>query len=363
MTPAPETTGRRSAPSATAVSPEPARAWARGRRTHPLTAALAGIVSVLAVCVPVVANALTVRDGGDIDLVAEGQQARAPHGALVGLPVGEVFRADTGLGVSTGAADGYTEGVVQWPLASRDATVTSRFGPRVSPCGGCSSNHRGVDFAGPVGVPVGSIADGHVISASYGDNGGLGIHVVVEHAIDGRTVQSVYAHLDHGSVTVRVGDAVDVGERVGSLGNTGASTGPHLHLETIVDGVHVDPLNFLYRYADGRDVEITDRPSLPWASPEPGAEGEGWTPDQTVTTYPPGPTAPAPVEVETPEPAETSAPSVPGDTGDTPGGTEDGDEPGESATGVTPGGEEPDAPGEGGQAGPSGSSPGEPDTE
>ena len=223
------------------------------------------------------------------------------------------FRADAGTyavttGGSSAAAD--ARGLVQWPLATRDANITDRFGPRVAPCGGCSSNHRGVDFGGALGAPVGAVAAGTVISVGEVDRGGLGVHVVLDHVIDGARVQSVYGHLVTGSVTVRVGDAVRVGDRLGALGNTGASTGPHLHLEIIRSGIHVDPLAYLYRYADGRDVTITDRPPVPWNPPQPGGEGEGWSPDQAVTppptpSEPPSSTAQT-ASVSTPAPTPTT---------------------------------------------------------
>lgn len=162
---------------------------------------------------------------------------------------------------------------VQWPLETRDDNITDGFGNRIAPCSQCSSNHRGLDFGAPTGTPVGAIADGVVTAVQYVDDGGLGLHVVIEHEIDGQIVETVSAHLDHASITVEIGDAVKVGDRIGSVGNTGASTGPHLHLETIVDGMHRDPLAVLQKYADGDDeVEITDRPSLPWLPAGPATD-------------------------------------------------------------------------------------------
>ena len=87
--------------------------------------------------------------------------------------------------------------------------------------------YNGIDIAAPVGTQVRVAAAGTVIiSASSGYNGGYGQYVVVKHA---NGTQTLYAHLS--SNTVRVGDTVSQGQKVGGVGNTGRSTGPHLHFE------------------------------------------------------------------------------------------------------------------------------------
>ncbi|KAB1644744.1 M23 family metallopeptidase [Gulosibacter chungangensis] len=219
-----------------------------------------------------------------------------------------------------GATNQKAQQAVQWPLASGDKNITSGFGPRVSPCAGCSSNHRGLDFAGAVGTPVGSISAGIVIDVSRVDNGGLGVHVVVEHRIDGKVTRSVYAHLLTGSLTVKPGDVVLAGEKIGELGNTGSSTGPHLHLEIVVQGTHVDPYTFLKKYADDEDIDVIDRPAVDWAEDQdPDAEGEGWTPNKDTLKLDPAelsnvdPKAPGqtaePTVTESDDPTEGTAPS------------------------------------------------------
>lgn len=209
---------------------------------------------------------------------------------------------------------------VQWPLATGSQYITSGFGPRNSPCFGCSSNHRGLDFSGAVGSPIGSISAGIVIDVMPSDHGGLGVHVVIEHRINGKLTRSVYAHMLAGSLTVKPGDVVLAGEKIGELGNTGSSTGPHLHLEIIVQGAHVDPYTFLKRYADDEDVEVIDRPAVDWnEDQDPEAEGEGWVPDEDTLTLDPSQlpdvdptvTAPEPTEtpVSTPEPTPETRPT------------------------------------------------------
>ncbi len=87
--------------------------------------------------------------------------------------------------------------------------------------------NNGVDIAAPLGTPVVASAGGTVIIArSSGWNGGYGLYVVISHS---NGTQTLYAHLS--SVNVSVGDSVSKGQVIGKVGNTGKSTGPHLHFE------------------------------------------------------------------------------------------------------------------------------------
>ncbi|MBF4460912.1 MULTISPECIES: M23 family metallopeptidase [unclassified Pseudoclavibacter] len=137
---------------------------------------------------------------------------------------------------------------VQWPFPVGVA-ITDDFGPRVSPGGIGSTNHMGIDFAPAQGTPIGAIAGGTVTSVTPTDNGGLGVHVIVQHVINGQSYESVYGHMLTGSIGVKVGDVVKVGDELGKVGNTGASTGPHLHLEVhTADGNKIDPIAFLTQF-------------------------------------------------------------------------------------------------------------------
>lgn len=118
---------------------------------------------------------------------------------------------------------------VQWPFPT--SPISSGYGKRIAPCSyGCSSNHKGTDFTPGAGTPVAAIADGTVRQVNS-DRGGFGTHVIIDHEIDGRTVTSLYAHMAAGSVPVAEGERIGVGTAVGKVGNTGMSTGAHLHLE------------------------------------------------------------------------------------------------------------------------------------
>ena len=116
--------------------------------------------------------------------------------------------------------------------------VTSVFGMRVDPFTGLPQLHAGIDFSAGIGVRVMATADGTVITA--GTKGAYGETVEIEH-INGLTTR--YAHLSR--IDVKVGQKVTRGETVGAVGNTGRSTGPHLHYEIRLHGVPQDPSRFL----------------------------------------------------------------------------------------------------------------------
>lgn len=144
--------------------------------------------------------------------------------------------------------DGYTvtdPPALQWPVPS-GTRVADGFGPRVAPCAGCSSLHQGVDFDAGSGAQVHAIAAGVVVETNSPGYSALGTHVTIQHLIGGQTVTSVYAHMQAGSMRLRVGDVVTVGQVVGLVGSTGASTGAHLHFEIRAGGTTpVNPLAWL----------------------------------------------------------------------------------------------------------------------
>jgi murein DD-endopeptidase MepM/ murein hydrolase activator NlpD len=135
------------------------------------------------------------------------------------------------------------EGAIRWPFPIA-VPISDGYGSRTSPCSGCSSQHKGTDFTPGAGSAIGAIADG-VVSLKTTSSWGFGYHVYIDHVIDGQTVTSVYGHMQMGSSDLEVGDVVKAGDFVGLVGSTGASTGPHLHLEVRVDGVQVDPFLWL----------------------------------------------------------------------------------------------------------------------
>lgn len=133
-------------------------------------------------------------------------------------------------------------GAIRWPFPYV-VDIVSGFGERAAPCRGCSSIHSGLDFDAGYGAPIGAIADGVVSYVGYG--GGWGYRVEIEHVVNGQKVVSRYAHMVDQSSVLQVGNPVVAGDLVGAVGNTGLSTGPHLHLELLIDDVRVDPFAWL----------------------------------------------------------------------------------------------------------------------
>lgn len=122
-----------------------------------------------------------------------------------------------------------------WPVRG---WITSRFGHRRSPFTGSLQMHEGIDIGARKGTPVKSSADGTVIFAGWKSE--YGRLVTVDHGYGFRTR---YGHLD--SLKVRSGQRVKRGEILGTVGNTGKSTGPHLHYEVRVKNVPTNPSPYL----------------------------------------------------------------------------------------------------------------------
>ena len=120
--------------------------------------------------------------------------------------------------------------------------ISSYFGERVDPFTGYTAFHPGIDFAGEEGAQVMAVATGVVVWA--GERLGYGNLVEINHG-NGYTTR--YAH--NSRVLVKVGDTVQKGQAVSLLGNTGHSTGPHVHFEVLKDGSPVDPMAFINQNA------------------------------------------------------------------------------------------------------------------
>lgn len=124
-----------------------------------------------------------------------------------------------------------------------EGTITSTFRPSHRP------NHHGIDIAKSGTVPIVAVADGKVsrsyVSSTYGEV------VFIVHNIDGETWETVYAHMRSGSRKVKEGDVVKQGQVIGYMGNTGRSTGQHLHFElhkgrwNVNKTNAVDPMKYL----------------------------------------------------------------------------------------------------------------------
>ncbi|AWH87465.1 murein DD-endopeptidase MepM [Limnobaculum parvum] len=130
---------------------------------------------------------------------------------------------------------GLAKGFMRYPTP-KQYKVTSPFNPRrLHPITGRVAPHKGVDFSMPIGSPVLAVGDGEVVVAKF--SGAAGNYVAIRH---GRQYSTRYMHLN--KILVRPGQKVKRGDRIALSGNTGRSTGPHLHYELWVNELAVNPL-------------------------------------------------------------------------------------------------------------------------
>lgn len=117
--------------------------------------------------------------------------------------------------------------------------LSSRFGNRKDPFKPKISTHKGLDFGASKGSRISAPAGGKVVSAGF-NHGGYGNLVVLDH---GNGFTTKYAHMN--KIYVKKGDKVEYNQAIGEVGNSGRSTGSHLHYEILYRGVNVDPLPFV----------------------------------------------------------------------------------------------------------------------
>ena len=132
----------------------------------------------------------------------------------------------------------------RYPL-EKQARVSSGFNPRrLNPVTGVVTPHNGVDFAVSRGTPVLSVGNGEVVIAKY--SGSAGNYIAIRH---GRQYMTTYMHLD--KILVKPGQQVKQGDKIGLSGNTGRSTGPHLHFELHINNKPVNPLTASLPISEG----------------------------------------------------------------------------------------------------------------
>lgn len=140
---------------------------------------------------------------------------------------------------SSSSDSSYTGGAMAWPVPSvGTSNITSIFGWRTHPIFGVGRGHTGVDIGASYGSSVVAANPGRVIYAGW--YGGYGNCVQIDH---GGGVVTLYGH--NSSLNVSVGQQVSRGQTIAYIGSTGYSTGPHCHFEVILDGVQVDPLDYI----------------------------------------------------------------------------------------------------------------------
>ncbi|MEM7780415.1 MAG: peptidoglycan DD-metalloendopeptidase family protein [Pseudomonadota bacterium] len=172
-------------------------------------------------------NARNAAMGGPLQLLATSADGSLdPRFERLGLSLARMNQLEAAL-------DGVPQ-IVPTPTGR----VTSPYGPRRDPFTRRAAMHNGIDYGGPIGSPIYSAAAGRVTFVGW--KSGYGRVIDVDH---GNGVLTRYAHLHR--YDVAVGDVVEVGETIAGLGNSGRSTGPHLHFEVRVNGRPVNPRPFL----------------------------------------------------------------------------------------------------------------------
>jgi murein DD-endopeptidase MepM/ murein hydrolase activator NlpD len=132
-----------------------------------------------------------------------------------------------------GAGRSIQRGLMKTPVLG--ARISSGFGMRFHPVLGFTRMHKGTDFATPVGTPVFASGAGKI--TFMGVHGGHGNYIAIEHT---PTLSTAYAHLSKFGDGLQVGSSVAQGQQIALSGNTGLSSGPHVHYEVIVNGEQVD---------------------------------------------------------------------------------------------------------------------------
>lgn len=169
-----------------------------------------------------------------------GKEIVVPYGkAIAAAPLNPTKKPPSNAVITQRPVGGPTPGSSQaaptlsgfiWPSGA--TIVTQYFGWQ----------HTGMDIAGKVGLPNYAAKSGTVVKSQCGWNGGYGCYVILDH---GNGVQTLYGH--NTQLLVSPGEYVTQGQVVGLLGNTGRSTGPHLHFEVRINGKRVNPLGYIKR--------------------------------------------------------------------------------------------------------------------
>ncbi|MDE6451851.1 MAG: M23 family metallopeptidase [Odoribacter sp.] len=138
-------------------------------------------------------------------------------------------------------------------LKNKKTRFSSSFGYRIHPIYKTVKLHAGMDFSGAVGTPIYATGNGKVVYAEI--HKGYGKTVLIDH---GFNYQTRYAHLNN--YNVKAGQKVKRGDIIGYMGNTGMSTGPHIHYEVRKNGIAVDPINYYFNdlSADEYDKLVTE---------------------------------------------------------------------------------------------------------
>lgn len=256
-----------SEPVAHVPAPRRARSIIKRFAAASFSVTVMGVVGVLAVGTTTPASAVgtfgeTVADISIAAPATDGEEEIQAYVAASDIQGAELVRAEgydvasmadlaAEAGVSQFAGTWINDptGEIQWPFAV-GVPISAQFGSS-SYLAKFSTAHHGTDFTPGAGAEIHAVAGGTVRIATE-SGGEYGVTVVIDHIVDGKLVSSRYGHMQYGSLRVSVGDTVAAGDVIGTVGNTGRSTGAHLHLEILLGGTErVDPVAWLREHAGG----------------------------------------------------------------------------------------------------------------
>ncbi|MBX7163097.1 MAG: M23 family metallopeptidase [Saprospiraceae bacterium] len=139
----------------------------------------------------------------------------------------------------------------------RNVEQLSGFGIRLHPVHKINKMHQGIDFTAPAGTPIQSTGDGKVVKVEN-KSSGYGRSVTIDH---GFGYVTLYAHMK--DIVVRQGEKVTKGQKIGTIGNTGTSTGPHCHYEVHFNGKPVNPIHYCMDGLDPKEYqEMVEKASI-----------------------------------------------------------------------------------------------------
>jgi murein DD-endopeptidase MepM/ murein hydrolase activator NlpD len=181
--------------------------------------------------------------------------AKTPTTHAASLSASDIRQLDADLQQMVGALQGRQEKLDRTPsvspVDSQESWISSPYGVRISPFTGKEQFHPGVDIAGAEKTPILSPAKGTV--AFVGKDGPLGMAVRIKHD---EVYETTYGHLH--SASVKKGQHVDRGEVIGYMGNSGRSTGHHLHYEVAKNGKNVNPLGYMTDWKNDNLVMLAE---------------------------------------------------------------------------------------------------------
>ena len=181
-----------------------------------------------------------VKNGETLEAIAEKYETTVSHISTANELFSDTIKSETNLFIPGAKMDWLVRQEINgdlfiWPCPGY---ISSAYGYRIAPFGGTRAFHSGIDIASPMGTPIKAAMAGRVTQVGYDDS--FGNYVLLSHHSGYRTF---YGHMS--VIRVKAGAYVATGERIGDVGTTGLSTGPHVHFTVYKNGVTVNPRSLM----------------------------------------------------------------------------------------------------------------------